>query len=104
MDTKIISILEKVPVQSACSVAQVLNVDHATVLHCLYEKMESKSYCLLWLRHVLTGELRAKRKEHTVLMIPYLEAARKDDWTHVLASDGSWFGPSLWPSPNVGFG
>jgi hypothetical protein len=46
IDTKIMSILEKAPFESAHSIAQVLNVDHATVLHPLHEKMGFKSYCL----------------------------------------------------------
>jgi hypothetical protein len=45
INTKIISILENAPFESARSTAQVLNVDHATVLHCLREKLGFKSYC-----------------------------------------------------------
>jgi hypothetical protein len=71
IDTKIISILEKAPFESARSSAQVLSVDHVTVLHRLHEKLRFKSYCLQRVLHLLTGELRAKHKELTGLMIPY---------------------------------
>jgi hypothetical protein len=40
INTKIVSILEKVPFKCARSIAQVLNVDHATLLHRLQEKLE----------------------------------------------------------------
>jgi histone-lysine N-methyltransferase SETMAR len=41
--------------------------------------------------HLLTGELRVKRKELTGLLIPDLEAARKDGWKHLVTRDESWF-------------
>jgi hypothetical protein len=91
IDTQTISILEKVPFESACSTAQVLNVDHATVLHRLHEKVRFKSYCLRWVLHLLTGELRAKCKELTGLIIPSREAARKDVWGHLVTGDEPWF-------------
>jgi hypothetical protein len=75
-------ILEKVPFESARSIAQVMNVAYATVLHRLHEKLGFKSYCPRWVLHLLTGELRAKRKELTGHMIPDREAARKDGWKH----------------------
>jgi hypothetical protein len=65
-------------------------VDHAAVLHCLLEKLGFKSDCFQWVPHLLTCELRAKRKELTGLMIPYLEAARKDGWRHLVTGDESW--------------
>jgi hypothetical protein len=68
-------------------IAQVLNVDHGIVLHRLHEKLEFKSDCLRWVPHILTSELRAKRKEITGLVIPYLEAARKDGWRHLVTGD-----------------
>jgi hypothetical protein len=44
--TKILSILEKESFESAHSIAHILKVDLATVLHHLHEKLESKSYDL----------------------------------------------------------
>jgi hypothetical protein len=69
IDTKIISILKKAPFESARSIAQVLNVNHATLLHYLHEMFEFKSYCLRWWPHTLTGERKAKSKE---LMVPMI--------------------------------
>jgi hypothetical protein len=91
IDTKIVSMLEKAPFESARSIAQVLNVDHATVLHHLTERLGLKSYCLRWVPHLLTDDLKAKRKEFAEQMIPYLEAARKDGWKHLVTGDESWF-------------
>jgi hypothetical protein len=88
IDTKIISILEKVPFESARSIAQVQNVDHATVSHRLHEKLGFKSYCLRWVPHLLTSKFGAKRRELTGL-IPYLEAAKKDSWRHLVMGDQS---------------
>jgi hypothetical protein len=70
--------LEKAPFESARSIAQALNVDHATALHRFHEKLGFKSYCLRWVPHVLTGELRAKCKELTERIISHPEAARKN--------------------------
>jgi hypothetical protein len=91
IETKIIPILEKVPFESARSIAQVLNVDHATVLLRLHEKLGFKSYCFRRVPRLLTHELRAKRKEHTDLMIPCREAGRKDSWSYLITGDESWF-------------
>jgi hypothetical protein len=85
INTKIIAILEKATFESARSIAQVLNVDHAIVLHRLHEKLGFKSNCLRWVPHLLTGEWRAKRNGLTGIMIPDREAARKDGWRHLMS-------------------
>jgi hypothetical protein len=87
----IISILEKAPFESARSTAQVLNVDQVTVLRHLHENLGFKYYCLRWAPRLLAGELTAKRKGLTGLMIPHLEEARKNGWRHLVAGDESWF-------------
>jgi hypothetical protein len=61
------------------------------MLHHLHEKLVSKSYCLRWVPHPLTDELRAKRKEFSGPVIPYLEAARKDGWSGFVTGGESWF-------------
>jgi hypothetical protein len=79
IDTKIISIIEEAPFESVRSIAQVLNVDHATELHRLYEKLGFNFYCLRWVPHLLTGKLRAKYEEIDVtdpiggLLFPHIE-------------------------------
>jgi hypothetical protein len=70
--------------------AQVLNIDRVTVLRHLREKLGFKSYYLPWVLHLLTGELGPKRKEVTGQVIPYLEAARKDDWRRLVTGDEFW--------------
>jgi hypothetical protein len=47
--------------------------------------------------HLLIGELRAKRKELTGLMIPSLEAARENGWSHLVTGEESWFFPLSGP-------
>jgi hypothetical protein len=65
-------------------------VDHATVLHYLREKLGFKSSCLRWAPRLLTGELKAKCKELTQLIILYRKAARKDGWRHLVRGDEPW--------------
>jgi hypothetical protein len=77
--------------ESESSIAQVLNVDHATGLHGLHEKLGFKSYCLRRVLHVLIGELKAKCKKLTRPMIPDIETARKDGWKHLVMGDQSRF-------------
>jgi hypothetical protein len=72
--------LEKAPFDSTRSIGHALKVDHAIVLYHLQERLGLKSYCMRWGTHLLTDELRAKHKDFAGLMIPYLEAARKDGW------------------------
>jgi hypothetical protein len=86
IDAKIMFMLEKTPFESARSIVHALNVDHATVLHHLGQKLGLKSYCLRWAPHLLTDELRANRKNFVGLMIPYLEAARTDGWKHLVTA------------------
>jgi hypothetical protein len=57
------------------------------IVHRLHEKLGFKSSCLRWVPHLLTGELRAKRKEVTVPMIPYCEVPEK---TVGKSGDGRW--------------
>jgi hypothetical protein len=41
--------------------------------------------------HLLTDDLKEKRKAIATLMLPYLEAARNDGWKHFVTGDESWF-------------
>jgi DNA-binding MurR/RpiR family transcriptional regulator len=59
IDSKILAILDRVLFESARSIAETLDVDHATVLHHFENKLGFKSYCLQWVLHLLTDELRA---------------------------------------------
>jgi hypothetical protein len=63
IDDKIMSMLEKALFESARYLALALNVGEATVLSRLQEKFGLKSYCLRWVPHLLTDELRSKGKE-----------------------------------------
>jgi transposase len=91
LDTQILSILEKEPFESARSIAHTLGVDHTTVLDHLQEKLGFKPYNLRWVPHLLTEDLKAKRKEISTLIIPYIENAKRDGWRHFVTGDESWF-------------
>jgi hypothetical protein len=82
--------LEKIPFESARSIAHAFGVDHTTVLHHLQEKLGLKSYHLRWVPHLLTDELKAKQKEFARLMIPYIFAAKRDGWRHFVTRNESW--------------
>jgi histone-lysine N-methyltransferase SETMAR len=91
IDSRILALLDRAPFESARSMAEVLHVDHATILRHLHEKLGFKSYCVRWVPHLMSDELRATRKECAAQMIPYLEAARDDGWRHLVTGDESWF-------------
>jgi hypothetical protein len=50
-----------------------------------------RSFHLRWVSHLLTGDLRQKRKEYAKAMLPFLHAAECDDWHHLVTGDESWF-------------
>jgi histone-lysine N-methyltransferase SETMAR len=50
-----------------------------------------KSLHLHWVPHLLTDDLRQKRKEHTSAMSPFLYTAQRDGWHHLVTGDESWF-------------
>jgi hypothetical protein len=48
-----------------------------------------KSFHLRWVPHLLTDDLRQKRKEHASAMLPFLYAAQRDGWHHLMINDES---------------
>jgi hypothetical protein len=76
--TAILCITGKARFESARSIAQTLQISHNAVLHHLDEVLEFKSFHLRWVAHLLTDDLRQKRKRVAREMIPYLEAAFQD--------------------------
>jgi hypothetical protein len=41
--------------------------------------------------HLLTDNLRQKRNEYATAMLPFLHAAKRDGWDHLVTGDESWF-------------
>jgi hypothetical protein len=79
LNAKILSILDKSPFELACSIAERLRVDHATVLEHLHISIGFKLFHLRWVPHLLTDDLPQKRKEHASVMFPFLYAAQRDE-------------------------
>jgi hypothetical protein len=91
IDAKILGILDKSPFESARSIADSLGVTHVTVLNHLHLSIGFKSYHLRWVPHLLTEDLRQKRKEGARAMLRLLLAAQRDGWHHLVTGDESWF-------------
>jgi hypothetical protein len=91
VDAKILAILNKSTFESACSIAERLRIGHATVLEYLHVSIGFKSFHLRWVPHLLTDDLRQKRKEHASAILPFLYAAQHDRWHNLVTGDESWF-------------
>jgi hypothetical protein len=89
LDTKILAILDKSPFKSAHLIAERLFVAFPTVLRYLHDSISFKSLHLHCVLHLLTNDLREKRKEHARAMLPFLHAAERDGWHHIVTDDES---------------
>jgi hypothetical protein len=81
--------LDKSLFESARSMAERLWFDHATVLEDLHTSIGFKSFRLRWVLHLLIENLRQKRKEYAIAMLPFLHAAEPDGWHHLAIGDES---------------
>jgi hypothetical protein len=84
-----LAILNKYPFESARSIAERLRASHATVLNHLHLSIGFKSFHLRWISHLLTQDLRQKRKDDARAMLPLLHVAQRDDWHHFVTGDKS---------------
>jgi hypothetical protein len=80
LDTKILDILNKFPFEfeSARSITETLHIAHSTVLLHLYNSIGFRSFHLYQVPHLLTHDLREKRKEYTKAILPFLHTAERD--------------------------
>jgi hypothetical protein len=81
LDAKILVILDKYPFELARSIAETLRVTHSTVLlylH-LHDSIDFRSFDLYWVPHLLTHDLREKRKEYAKTILSFLHAAEYDN-------------------------
>jgi hypothetical protein len=90
LDAKIVAILDKSHFESARSIAERLYVGHSIVLRHLHTSIGFRSFHLRWVPHLLSDDLRQKRKEHATAMLPFLHAAERDGWHHLVTGDESW--------------
>jgi hypothetical protein len=98
VDAAIIGLLNKNPFESARSIAERLSIAPSTVTHHLEENLGYHSFHLRWVPHVMTEDLKAKRKEVANQMLPYLEKAASQNWRRIVTGDESWFYLSQLPS------
>jgi hypothetical protein len=87
LDAKTLAILDKSPFESVCSIAERLSVGHAIVFEHLHVSIGFKSFHLCRVPYLLTNNLRQKRKEHASAMLPFLYAAQRDGWHHLVTGD-----------------
>jgi hypothetical protein len=81
--------LDKSPFESAHSIVETLRVAHSTVVVYLCDSVGFRSLHLHWVPHLLTYDLREKRKEYAKAILPFLHAAERDSWHHLVTGDES---------------
>jgi transposase len=61
------------------------------MLEHLHMSIGFKSFHLRSVPQLLTDDLTQQRKEHASAMLPFLDAAQRDGWHHLVIGDESWF-------------
>jgi hypothetical protein len=84
-----LAILDKSPFELAHLISERLVVAYLTVLQYLHEFLGFKSFHLHWVPHQLTDDLQGKQKEYARAMLPFLYAAERDGWHHLVTGDES---------------
>jgi hypothetical protein len=91
LDSKILAILDKSSFKSAYSIAERLLVARLIMLRYLHDPIGFKSFHLYWVSYLLIHDLCEKRKEYAKMIVPFLHAAERDDWHHLVTGDELWF-------------
>jgi hypothetical protein len=91
LDAKILAVFDKSFSESARSIAETLRVANSRVLLHLHNSICFRSFHLHRIPHLLMYNLRKKRNEYIKAILPFLYAAKRDDWYYLVASDESWF-------------
>jgi hypothetical protein len=89
LDAKILDILDKSPFEAACLISEILGIAHLTVLLHLHDSIGFNSFHLYWISHLLTNDLRKKRKEYAKAILPFLHAAERDIWYYLMTGEES---------------
>jgi hypothetical protein len=89
-DAKILAILNKSLFESTRSIAKTFLVAHSIVLLLLHNSIDFRSLHLYWVAHLMTHDLREKRKEYAKAILPFLHVIERDGWHHLVTSDESW--------------
>jgi hypothetical protein len=91
LDAKILVILNKSFFEPTSSIVEIRHVAHSIVFLQLYDSIGFRSFHLHWVPHLLKHYLLEKRKEHEKAMLPFLHAAERDGWHHLVIGEESWF-------------
>jgi hypothetical protein len=89
LSTKIQELLDDNPLESARLMVEILQVSHSMVLQHLHENLQFQSFCLGWVYHLLTSELREQQHVYAREMVPILAAAAHDRSHHLVTRDES---------------
>jgi hypothetical protein len=91
LDIQILSNLEKYPLHSAYSLAEILKVPRATILKHLHDALGMKYFHLRWIPHQFTGQLRAERMKKCRDILPLFERLEESNFHNTVTGDESWF-------------
>jgi hypothetical protein len=91
LNAKILAILDKSPFESTHSIAERLLVAYSIISRHLHDSVSFKSFHLNWVPHLLTDDLREKRKDHARTMLPFLHIGKRDGWHYHVTDNESWF-------------
>jgi hypothetical protein len=83
------AILSKSLFESARSISETLRVVYSTVFPHLHDSIGFRSFHLYWVPHLLTHDLRGKRKEYAKAILSFLHVAEGDNWHHFATGDES---------------
>jgi hypothetical protein len=89
LDATILAIFGKCLFKSAYSIIERLLVAHSTVLLHFHNFIGFKLFHLYWIPHLLTNDLREKRKENARTMLLLLHAVERDGWHHLVTGNES---------------
>jgi hypothetical protein len=90
-DAKILAILDKSPFESARSITETLCIAQSTMLQHLHGLSAFRSFHLHWMPHLLIHDFGEKRKDYAKAIFPFLHAAERNSWHHLVISDELWF-------------
>jgi hypothetical protein len=91
LDIRILACLEKQPFRSACSIAEILNVSHTTILIHLHNALGMKLFHLTWIPHQLTEQLRITKIQKCQELLQLLETMETSKFHSPLTGAESWF-------------
>jgi hypothetical protein len=89
-DIQILAYLEKQPLRSTYSPAEILNVSQTTLLNHLRDSLSMKLFHLRWIPRYLTQDLRATRIEKCQELLSWPERMEANKFCNIVTGDESW--------------